>query len=144
MRFSHNAKIFRGQLDAAPFASVFFILLIFLLLQSALVFTPGVSIQLPTSAALSGTTNLTVSIAVDAGGIVYYQSQIIALEKLKEKLRLEAARAREPLSLVIQADKQVRYESLIDLAILAREAGLKDVYMAVRPVIEPAPRLLLP
>ena len=42
MRFPRNAKIFRGQLDAAPLAGVFFLLLIFFLLSSRLAFTPGV------------------------------------------------------------------------------------------------------
>ena len=54
MRFPHNTKIFRGQLDAAPFLGVFFLLLIFLLLNSSLVFTPGVEIQLPETANVPG------------------------------------------------------------------------------------------
>ena len=49
MKFPRNARIFRGQLDAAPYAIVFSCLLLFLLLSS-LVYTPGVSIRLPVSA----------------------------------------------------------------------------------------------
>jgi len=45
MRFHRNAKIFRGQLDAAPVAGVFFLLPIFFLLAS-LLYTPGVLIDL--------------------------------------------------------------------------------------------------
>jgi hypothetical protein len=41
MKFPRNARIFRGQLDAAPFAIVFSCLLLFLLLSS-LLYTPGV------------------------------------------------------------------------------------------------------
>ena len=40
MKFPRNARIFRGQLDAAPFAAVFFLLVIFMMLGS-LVYTPG-------------------------------------------------------------------------------------------------------
>jgi biopolymer transport protein ExbD len=141
MRFSHNAKIFRGQLDVAPFASVTFILLIFLLLQSGLVFTPGIPIQLPQGGNLPGSANPKVSIAVDSGGIVYYQSQITPLEKLRELLRAEASRSNEPLTLVIQADKQVRFDTLIRLAALAREARMSEVYLATRPNVEPSPLL---
>ena len=46
MRFPRNRQIFRGQLDVAAFASVLFLLLIFILLRSQLVFTPGVPIRL--------------------------------------------------------------------------------------------------
>ena len=42
MKFPRNARVFRGQLDAAPFASVLFLLVLFLLVQSSLVFVPGV------------------------------------------------------------------------------------------------------
>jgi hypothetical protein len=40
MKFPRNARIFRGQLDAAPFAAVLFLLVIFLMLGS-LVYTTG-------------------------------------------------------------------------------------------------------
>jgi biopolymer transport protein ExbD len=46
MRYPRNVKVFRGQIDAAPLAGVFFLLVIFMLLFS-LVYTPGIPIQLP-------------------------------------------------------------------------------------------------
>src|SRR5581483_11621856 len=45
MRFQRHAKIFRGQLDAAPIASVFFLLIVFLMLGN-LLYTPGVLVKL--------------------------------------------------------------------------------------------------
>jgi biopolymer transport protein ExbD len=45
MRFQRHAKIFRGQLDAAPLAGVFFLLILFVLLGNML-YTPGVLVQL--------------------------------------------------------------------------------------------------
>ena len=54
MKFPRNAYIFRGHLDAAPFASVFLLLVIFLMAGS-LVYTPGVRLQLPVADDLSGT-----------------------------------------------------------------------------------------
>jgi hypothetical protein len=46
MRFPRNAKMFRGQMDAAPFAGVFFLLTLFVLLAS-FTYTPGVRLRLP-------------------------------------------------------------------------------------------------
>ena len=54
MRLPRNVRIFRGQLDAAPFLGVFFILLMFILLHTSLVSHPGVEIQLPFSGELPG------------------------------------------------------------------------------------------
>ena len=59
MKFPRNARIFRGQLDAAPFAIVFFLLVIFLMLSS-LVYTPGVHIELPVADGLTGTEKLRI------------------------------------------------------------------------------------
>ena len=50
MRFPRQARIFRGQLDAAPVAGVVFLLLIFMQLSS-LLYTPGVLIHLNNPAA---------------------------------------------------------------------------------------------
>ena len=67
MKLPRNVKIFRGQLDAAPFASVAFLLLIFLVLQSKLVFTPGLLLRIDAPEVpldLPGTANPTVVVAV--------------------------------------------------------------------------------
>jgi biopolymer transport protein ExbD len=53
MKFARNAKIFRGPLDPAPVAGVFFLLLIFLMLGS-LLYTPGVLIQIPSTSSVNG------------------------------------------------------------------------------------------
>jgi biopolymer transport protein ExbD len=53
MRFQRHAKIFRGQLDPAPIAAVFFLLLIFIILGS-LLYTPGVLVELKNGEAGTG------------------------------------------------------------------------------------------
>jgi biopolymer transport protein ExbD len=102
-----------------------------------MVFTPGLPIQLPQSESLPGTDRPTVSVAIDAGGILYFQNQIVTRPLLQEKLRAEMTRASEPLTLLIQADRQVRLEDFVQLNLLAREIGMHDVHMAVRPAVEP-------
>ena len=74
MKFPRNARIFRGQLDAAPFAAVFFLMLMFLWL-AALVYTPGVPLQLPIADGLPGTDKASVSVTIDAHGRLYYDNQ---------------------------------------------------------------------
>jgi len=140
MRITHNAKIFRGQLDVAPFAAIFFLLVMFLLLQSSLVFTPGIPIQLPDTADLPGLDEPTVAVAVDSGGVIYFQNRIVTESLLREQLADLAGSAREPLTLVIQADKQVRYEVLVRLGMLARDVGIPQALLATRPTLVPTPK----
>ena len=46
MRYPRNVKIFRGGVDAAPFAGLFFATVLFLVLLYSHVFFPGVPIAL--------------------------------------------------------------------------------------------------
>ena len=141
MRFPRNTKVFRGQLEVAPFAGVFFLLLLFLLLHSSMVFIPGIPIQLPEAANLPGITSATVVVAVDRGGQIYFQNQVSDLIRLKEKLQAAVANAREPLTLIVQADKQVAFDTLVPLLLLAKAAGINEGMLAIRPEAVP---VLLP
>ena len=139
MRFPRNTKIFRGQLDAAPFAGVFFLLVIFLLLHSAMVFTPGVPIQLPEALNLPGVASPALVVAVDENGQFYFENQVIGQQQLKEKLRSAVSEARQPLTLVVRADKKVHIDELMPLWLLARAAGIKEIVQATRPLVVPSP-----
>jgi biopolymer transport protein ExbD len=140
VRFPHNAKVFRGQLDVAPFAGVFFLLVLMVLLQSSLVFTPGVPIQLPEASGLPGIEGPTVAVAVDQAGQLYFENQVIDEATLKTRLKAVADKAGEPVTLVVQADEAVRHRDLTRLWLVAQEAGLKAALQATRPPLVPTSR----
>jgi biopolymer transport protein TolR len=132
MKFPRNARIFRGRLDVAPFAAVFFLLAIFLFLAS-LVYTPGVRLQLPVAGDLPGTDRPTVAVAVDENGKLYYQNQIITDQELTASLRRAVSNSIEPLTLIVQADRAVHYERLVGVTMIAREAGIYSAWLATLP-----------
>ena len=143
MKFQRNVRILRTQLDATPFAAVFFLLVIFLLLGS-LIYTPGVHIQLPVADGLTGTDKPTVAVAVDSNGRLYFENRPIEDHELARRLRQERERLSEPLALVVQADKAVTHETLIRVLTLAQQAGVSEAILATlpRPVAvlgQPAP-----
>lgn len=140
MKFPRSARIFRGHLDFAPFASVFFLLMLFALLNT-LIYTPGVPVdlQLPRADNLTGTDRPTIAVAVDAAGRFYYENQPKGESDLKDSLRDAAKKSAEPLTLLIQADKQVAYDHLLRLTVLARDAGIRDALLATLPSIISAP-----
>ena len=137
MRFPRQTKIFRGQLDVAPFAAVFFLLVLFLLIQSSLVFTPGVPIHLPTASGLPGVDSPKVVVAIDARGQLYYENQIIGAKALRTSLQTKVSQAKEELTLVVQADQNVTWERLAELSLLAEQAGIRSVLMATRTPPKP-------
>ena len=139
MKFPRNVKILRSPFEMAPFAAVFFLLAIFLVL-AVLLPTPGIPLQLPVASDVPGIETPTVAVAVDAGGRLFYANQIITNEaQLSGELRQAAARARRPLTLVIHEDRAVTAGQLIHLALLARDAGITNALLATLPVAAGAP-----
>ena len=138
MKFPRNSRLLRSPFDLAPFAAVFFLLVIFLML-GGLVPISGLPLQLPVADSLPGTDKPTVTVAVDASGRFYFANQIVTEDKLKSALKTAAQKSREPLTLVIQADKAVTYDQFIHLTLLAREAGIQNALLATLPRAVTAP-----
>jgi len=132
MKFPRNARLLRSTLDVAPFAVVFFLLIIFLALAEFLP-TPGLSLHLPAASDLPGTDKPTVAVAIDAEGRFFYANQIVTEKELKSYLSLAVKNSREPLTLVVQADKSVTYGQLVHLTLLARDIGIRDALLATLP-----------
>jgi len=132
MKFPRNARLLRSTLDVAPFAVVFFLLIIFLALAAFLP-TPGLSLHLPAASDLPGTDKPTVAVAIDAEGRFFYANQIVTEKELKSYLSLAVKNSREPLTLVVQADKSVTYGQLVHLTLLARDIGIRDALLATLP-----------
>jgi biopolymer transport protein ExbD len=146
MKFPRHTRSLRNPFDVAPFAAVFFLLVIFLML-AAILPTPGIPLQLPatdglTGADLPGTDRPTVSVAVDANGRFYFASQLVTGQELKACLSAAVIKSREPLTLVIQADQTVTYGQLVHLTLLARNAGIQNALLATLPRLVSAPDLL--
>ena len=145
MKFPRNTRLLRSPFEIAPFAAVFFLLVIFLML-GALLPTPGIPLQLPAVSGvagkdLSGTDKPSVAVAVDSSGRFYFANQIVSEAQLKSNLSAAAKNSREPLTLVIHADKTVTYEQLVRLTLLARDAGIQNALLATLPRIVNTPDL---
>jgi biopolymer transport protein ExbD len=132
MKFPRNARLLRGTFDVAPFAVVFFLLIIFMTL-AALLPTPGLSLHLPVAGDLPGTDKPTVAVAIDTEGRLFFANQIVTETELKSHLLDAVKKSHEPLTLVVQADKAVTYDQLVQLTLVARDAGIHDVLLATLP-----------
>jgi biopolymer transport protein ExbD len=132
MKFPRNARIFQGRLDAAPFITVLFLLVLFVMLGT-LVYTPGVRLELPAARDLPGTDKATIAVAIDRHGQLYFQNELMSEKRLLTRLQQAAHDSAEPLTLVVQGDKGVSYEMLVRLTMLAREAGIREAWLATLP-----------
>jgi biopolymer transport protein ExbD len=140
MKFPRNARILRSHFDVAPFAAMFFLLLIFLML-GALLPTAGIPLQAtqlqpPAAASLPGTDQPTVAMAVDGAGNLYFGNQIVSERVLRNGLIVAKRTARVPITLIIHADQSVTYGNLTHLSLLARNCGITNLLLATLPQVE--------
>jgi len=145
MKFPRNARILRGQLDMAPFAAVFFLLVLFLMLGTR-VYTPGVHVQLPAANDLPGTdkASVPVPVAMDAKGYFYFADQLIEEKDLKNRLRQAVVSSAGPLTLVAYMDKDATIDMETHLELLAREAGISEIVRATLPDVSTRPAITPP
>lgn len=134
MKLPRNARIFQGQLDVAPIAGVFFLLLMFVVFQSSFVSTPGIHIDLPQmTSPLPGTTDPATVISIDGANHVYYENQVVTEEALFAALRARVRQTTEPMTVIIQGDRMTELASLFRVMDVARAAGVEKALIASRP-----------
>jgi biopolymer transport protein ExbD len=138
MKFPRTAKILRSHFDVAPFAAVFFLLLIFLMLGGLMPIAglPLNALQPPVAGNLPGPDNPTVAVAVDADTNLYFENQMVSERVLITGLIVATNTARAPLTLVIHADQSVPYATLVHLSVLARDHGITNILLATLPPVE--------
>ena len=141
MKFPRNAKILRSHFDVAPFAAVFFLLVIFVMLADIMP-TAGIplhSLQPPEAANLPGPDTPSVAMAVDANTNFYFENQIVNERVLMTSLRFATNAAHGSLTLIVHADKAVTYDTLVHLTLLARQCGITNVWLATLPGLDDPP-----
>ena len=138
MKYPRNAKPFTGQLDVAPFAGVFFLLVLMLLLHTYMVPPSGISIDLPIAdVSDSEGAHPSLVVTVDRAEQFYFDHQVIRESDLRVRLAANAHLSPQPLTLLVQGDESVGHAAIVRLAALARGAGIRKVVIATRPSLFP-------
>ena len=135
MKFPRNAKILRSHFDVAPFAAVFFLLLIFVLFGT-LIPSAGIPLLPPSATDLPGVQTPCVDVAVDANGNLYFKNQMVTERVLINGLMVATNTTQAPLTLIIHADKSVSYDTIVHLTMLARNYGITNALLATLPRVE--------
>src|ERR1700742_3771789 len=98
MKFPRNSKILRSPFDFAPYATVFFLLVIFMLVGRLITTTPGVPLEIPTADNLPGVGQPTIDLAVDSNARLYFDNQLTNERDLKTSLHNAVSKAGERLT----------------------------------------------
>lgn len=133
MKFPRNARIFRGQLDFAPFAAVLFLLVIFVALGKMLT-TPGIQVRLPSAGdvTLPGVTGPTLSVAVTTNAF-YFEDELVPETELSNRLFTAKQKISGPVTLIVQSDEDVTEKTRVQLWSIAQQIGFTNLLEATRP-----------
>lgn len=131
MKLPRNTRIFRGQLDVAPVACVFFMTALLLFLHSQIVFVPGVRLDLHPN-----TSTNRPSLFIDSQDIFHYAGSSMSRQSFLKKIRSDAEKSQAPNTILLQTDHGASTNALNDVRALAAELSIG--------LEAPGSRILLP
>lgn len=115
-------------IDLSPLLDVVFILLIFFIVTSVFVKETGVEVDKPQAVSAQRLENTVIMIAITNKGDVVYDSTSIGVAGVRNTIS-QLLKVRER-AVVIQADKQVMTELLVEVIDEAKLAGASTVNIA--------------
>jgi biopolymer transport protein ExbD len=118
------------RIDLTPMVDVVFLLLIFFMISTTFVETPGISIKLPESSAQTVDREpKEIKIYLSREGDIFYRERKISLDDYRALLAEHQAEA-ELTTVLLLADKDSRHGKVVTLMDLARDAGFVKLAIA--------------
>lgn len=118
------------RIDLTPMVDVVFLLLIFFMISTTFVESPGISIKLPEASSQTVDREpRELKISLSRTGDIYYQDRKISLNQYKALLADHRADAGNTTVLLL-ADQEARHGKVVTLMDYAREAGFVKLAIA--------------
>ena len=120
------------RIDLTPMVDVVFLLLIFFMISTTFVETPGITITLPEADESTMTKEPNeVTVFLSESGDIFLGDELTTLEELQRKLGEYGENAAKT-SFVLQADQNARHGQVVELMEAARAAGFLNLAVATR------------
>ncbi len=130
MSYLPKRSIDEPRIDLTPMVDCVFLLLIFFMISTTFVETPGLTIKLPESTTQTVTREpRELKIYVDKNGQIYHQNRPLTMEQFKALLS-QAGGAAKDTTFLLLADREARHGRVVALMDLAKEAGLGKLAIA--------------
>ncbi|HEY7709708.1 MAG TPA: biopolymer transporter ExbD [Candidatus Entotheonella sp.] len=127
-----NGRPRRVALDLTPLIDVVLMLVLFFMLTTTFVLSPGVQVDLPQGSSLQQPRESDAIITITKDGVVYFQDAQVSLETLQAVL--QRAKSQQPgLRVVIKADTVVQHGRVVEVMDMAKLVGIERLAIATAP-----------
>jgi biopolymer transport protein ExbD len=118
-----------SSVDITPMLDVVFIMLIFFIVTATFVKESGIDVDKPSAATAIVQEKASILVAIDANNNVWINRRQVDLRSVRsivERLHAENPKG----TLVIQADKESKNDTLVQVMDASRRAGIYDIALA--------------
>ncbi len=122
----------RVALDMTPLIDVVLMLVIFFMLTTTFVLSPGIEVDLPRGQSSQQPRERDAIITMTQGGVIYYQDAQVSLSTLRSVLQ-RAYNHQPELRLVIKADTRVQHGNVVAVMDIAKHLGIERIAVATAP-----------
>lgn len=113
-----------AEINITPFTDVVLVLLIIFMIATPFIYQSSMNVQLP-QASKSEETTRDMIVTINSKGEVFLDNTKTDLNTLKVKLSA-AVRSKPNASVIINGDRNVRYDSVIQVMDVLTRAGVKN------------------
>jgi biopolymer transport protein ExbD len=113
-----------AEINITPFTDVVLVLLIIFMIATPFIYQSSMKVQLP-QASKSEETSRDVIITINAHGDVFLEDKKLDLSTLKYRLTA-MVKSKPDTSVIINGDKNVRYDSVIQVMDVLTRSGVKN------------------
>jgi len=131
-RYRPKRRVFREPLNLLALINVATVFGAFLLLNADFVLQPGVLLQLPAAAFVTGARYSDTVITITQEGQTFFNDERMPLEAVGQALA-QVAERNPAVTLTIEADYRVPYGAIVRVVNLATAIGIHQVNLATRP-----------
>jgi biopolymer transport protein ExbD len=118
-----------SEINITPMLDVVFIMLIFFIVTATFVKEAGIEVNRPDAATATKAENANILIAIGANNDIWIDRRMIDIRSVRPNI--ERLHAENPQgSVVIQADKESKTDTLIQVMDASRQAGVFNVSIA--------------
>ena len=120
----------KSKINIIPMIDVIFFLLVFFMLFTSFRTNPyGIEMELPQAVTVERQEDIHMIVDISEDGNFYYEGERLPVQRIKE-IALENHQEDDGLVVIINADKQTRYQDVILLMDNLREVGIYNLALA--------------